>query len=116
MVTIMKTIRKYSLNLEEGPQTINLKEGYKIVRSEYFTHSNSVSFWVELPLKADIPDIKKEFLVKKTNEVIPMSYIYVGTALNKSKSESYHVFEVPTMYIANNKRFDDIHSIDNFAA
>ena len=112
----MKTIRKYSLTLEEKPQAISLKEGYKIVRTEYFTHNNSVSFWVELPLTADIPEIKKEFVVKKTNEVIPMNYIYSGTALNNSKSESYHIFEVPDMTIGSFNSSHHIEILDNHAA
>lgn len=112
----MKTIRKYSLTLEEKPQAISLKEGYKIVRTEYFAHNNSISFWVELPLTADIPETKKEFVVKKTNEVIPMDYIYSGTALNNSKSESYHIFEVSNIITGSLNRSHHIEKLDNHAA
>ncbi|WP_299198364.1 hypothetical protein [uncultured Amphritea sp.] len=93
----MKTIQKHFINVAEKSQVLNLKKGYRVVRSEYNPNNSTVNIWVEIPLMADIPNLKREFIVKRTNEVVPNDYTYVSTTVDKARGQSYHIFEAPAL-------------------
>lgn len=90
----MKTIQKLTLTTQSKPQTLSLVRGYRIVRLEYLVTEKLIYLWVEVPLKADIPSDRKEFVVKKSYETIPSSYEHIHTAIDLLKPEAYHVFEI----------------------
>lgn len=91
----MKTVQKLQLNLDDQPQTLSFKEGHKIVRIEYLVTEKVICLWVEVPLRADIPESKKTFVVKKTNQPVPEDYHHVHTAIDLLKPQAFHIFEVP---------------------
>lgn len=91
----MKTIQKLSLTTQEKPQTLTFKEGYKVVRIEYLVTEKCICLWVETPLQADIPELRKTFIVRKTNQTVPEDYIHVHTAIDLLRPEAFHIFEVP---------------------
>ncbi len=93
----MKTIQKHFINVAEKSQVINLKKGYRVVKSEYNPNNHTVNIWVEVPLMADIPNLKTAFVVKKTNEVVPADYVYVSTTVDSARDLSYHLFEAPAL-------------------
>lgn len=91
----MKTVQKLQLNLDDQPQTLSFKQGHKIVRIEYLVTEKVICLWVEVPLRADIPALKKTFVVKKTNQPVPEDYQHVHTAIDLLKPQAFHIFELP---------------------
>ncbi|WP_253938468.1 DUF7352 domain-containing protein [Hahella sp. HN01] len=92
---MMKAIHKYRL---EGPQTANrimLREGSRIVRSEYLVTEKAVFIWVEEPLAVEIPSQPRLFYVVMSGEPVPENYCHLDTALDPFGPEAYHVFEAP---------------------
>lgn len=91
----MKTIQKLTLTTENSPQTLSFKENYRIVRIEYLVTEKRICLWVEVPLRADIPEIRKTFMVKRTHETVPSEFEHIHTAIDLLKPEAFHIFEVP---------------------
>ncbi|WP_286239035.1 DUF7352 domain-containing protein [Neptuniibacter halophilus] len=94
----MKTIQKLTLTTDKEHQTLSFKAGYRIVRIEYLVTERRICLWVEIPLRADIPETRKTFVVKKTNESVPSDFIHVHTAVDLLKPEAFHIFEVPVTH------------------
>lgn len=90
----MKTVQKLTLSTGKEVQTLSIKEGYRIVRIEYLVTEKRICLWVEIPLRADIPETRKTFVVKKTNEPVPVEYVHVHTAIDLLKPEAFHIFEI----------------------
>jgi hypothetical protein len=65
-----------------------------VVRCEYVVSQRAVYLWVEQPLKVDLPELERQFLVTFSGEPVPSAYEYVDTALDPFGPEAYHVFEV----------------------
>ena len=91
----MKTIQKLTLEIADHCQTLTLKQGYKIVRIEYMVTEKRICMWVETPLRADIPQETKTFMVKRTNEAVPSDYTHIHTAVDLLSPEAFHIFELP---------------------
>ncbi|MBU6955904.1 hypothetical protein [Hahella sp. HN01] len=91
----MKTIHKYRLQSGAAINTLNLRQGYRIVRSEYLLTEKAVFIWVEEPLSVSVPCITAEFVVVLTGDPVPRSYIYRDTALDPFGPEAFHVYEIP---------------------
>lgn len=91
----MKTIHKYRLKGPKKLNTLRLRNGYRVVRSEYLLAEKAVCVWVEEPLNVEIPSRERTFQVALSGEPVPESYVYRDTALDLFGSEAYHVFEVP---------------------
>ncbi|MCX4029649.1 hypothetical protein H0A36_13190 [Endozoicomonas sp. SM1973] len=89
----MKTIHKYPL--QEGINTLTLKQGFRIVRSEYLLIEKAVYLWIEEPLAVATPECSCQFKVVKTGEPIPENYVYLDTALDTLGPEAYHVYQLP---------------------
>ncbi|ABC28547.1 hypothetical protein HCH_01699 [Hahella chejuensis KCTC 2396] len=92
----MKTIHKYRLQSGAVINTLNLRQGYRLVRSEYLLTEKAVFIWVEEPLSVDAPFIATEFVVVLTGKPVPMNYVYRDTALDTFGPEAFHVYEVPS--------------------
>ena len=90
----MKTILKFRLKSGKEPNILKLREGYRVVRCEYVVPQKAVFLWVEQPLKVDLPELERRFLVTFSGEPVPTAYEYVGTALDSFGPEAYHVYEV----------------------
>ena len=91
----MKTVQKYRLDLSGEPKTLNLREGYRVVRCEYLLAEKAVYLWVEVPLNVDIPIEDRQFRVVYSGEPVPDSYEHVDTALDPFGPEAYHVYALP---------------------
>lgn len=90
----MKTILKFRLECGKEPNTLKLRSGYRVVRCEYVVSQKAVYLWVEQPLKVDLPECERRFLVTFSGEPVPSAYQYVDTAVDPFGPEAYHVFEV----------------------
>lgn len=90
----MKTIHKFRLDSGKEPTTLKLRQGYRVVRCEYLMSQKAVFLWVEQPLKVDLPEMERRFLVTFSGDPVPSSYEYLDTALDPFGPEAYHVFEV----------------------
>jgi hypothetical protein len=90
----MKTILKFRLESGKTPNTLRLRSGYRVVRCEYVVPQKAVYLWVEQPLKVDLPELERRFLVTLSGEPVPSAYQYVDTAVDPFGPEAYHVFEV----------------------
>lgn len=91
----MKTIHKFRLEPGKEPTTLTLKEGYRVVRSEYVVPHKAVYLWVEQPLSVSTPTVERQFRVAFSGEPVPDSYEYLDTALDPFGPEAFHVFAVP---------------------
>ncbi|MAL97477.1 MAG: hypothetical protein CL583_03410 [Alteromonadaceae bacterium] len=90
----MKTIHKYRLEAYQGLNNLRLRDGFRIVRTEYLVTEKAVFLWVEEPLRADVASQQYNFRVALSGEPVPEHYCYRGTALDPFGAEAYHVFEV----------------------
>lgn len=90
----MKTIHKFRLDCGKEPNTLKLREGYRVVRCEYVVPQKGVYLWVEQPLNVAIPVVERQFVVVYSGDPVPTSYQYLDTALDPFGPEAYHVFEV----------------------
>ncbi len=90
----MKTIHKFRLENGKELTTLKLRQGYRVVRCEYLVSQKAVFLWVEQPLKVDLPELERRFLVTFSGEPVPSAYQYLDTALDPFGPEAYHVFEV----------------------
>ena len=91
----MKTIHKYRLEEPGKVSNIELREGHRVVRSEYLVVEKAVFIWVEEPLNVDVPSKVHQFRVTMSGEPVADNLIYRDTALDPFGPEAYHVFEVP---------------------
>ncbi|AXS81774.1 MULTISPECIES: hypothetical protein [Marinobacter] len=91
----MKTIHKFRLEPGKEPTTLSLREGYRVVRSEYIVPHKAVYLWVEQPLNVTTPTLERRFRVVYSGEPVPDRFEYVDTALDPFGPEAYHVFAVP---------------------
>ena len=91
----MKTIHKFRLEPSKEPTTLTLKEGYRVVRSEYIVPHKAVYLWVEQPLGVTTPTLTRQFRVAFSGEPVPDSFEHLDTALDPFGPEAYHVFAVP---------------------
>lgn len=90
----MKTIHKFRLECGKEPNTLKLREGYRVVRCEYVVPQKGVYLWVEQPLNVTIPVVERQFVVVYSGDPVPISYQYLDTALDPFGPEAYHLFEV----------------------
>lgn len=90
----MKTIHKFRLESGKEPNTLKLREGYRVVRCEYVVPEKGVFLWVEQPLNVAIPVVERQFVMVSSGDPVPVSYQYLDTALDPFGPEAYHVFEV----------------------
>lgn len=90
----MKTIHKYRLQGAGAINSLKLREGFRLVRSEYLVTEKAVFIWVEEPLSVTLPERTVKLKVVATGEPVPLAYQYHDTALDPFGPEAYHVYEV----------------------
>ncbi|MCR8914310.1 hypothetical protein FDP08_12470 [Marinobacter panjinensis] len=90
----MKTIHKFRLECGKEPNTLKLREGYRVVRCEYVVPQKGVYLWVEQPLNVAIPVVERQFVVVYSGDPVPTSYQHLDTALDPFGPEAYHIFAV----------------------
>ncbi|MFE8072449.1 hypothetical protein QQM79_15430 [Marinobacteraceae bacterium S3BR75-40.1] len=93
----MKTIHKYRLAGPGEVTRVKLREGHRVVRSEYLVVEKAVFIWVEEPLNVDIPTREHAFRVALSGEPVADELEYRDTALDPFGPEAYHVFELPAV-------------------
>jgi len=91
----MKTIHKYRLEQSKEPVSLQLREGYRFVRSEYLVTEKAVFIWVEETLSPKAKLLTRQFKIVFSGEPVPEDYVYLDTALDTFGPEAYHVFELP---------------------
>jgi hypothetical protein len=79
---------------------LSLKEGFRIVHSEYVLVDKSIYLWVEQTLDVDVPDKKLQFKVVKSGEPLPDRLQYVSSVVDNFAPEAYHIFTEPSVSVA----------------
>ena len=90
----MKAIHKYRIGNERNLHTLNLKQGFKIVRSEYIITEKSVFLWIEEPLSVDIETQTVTYKLAMSGDPVSNNCEHVATAIDTFGPEAYHIFEV----------------------
>lgn len=90
----MKTIRQVSLDSHKAVNELILKEGYRIVKTE-FSFNQSIVAWIEEPLRADLPTEHCFLKVVENSQPVPLVYEYVSSAFNPFDSKAVHLYRVP---------------------
>ncbi|MCK0537726.1 DUF7352 domain-containing protein [Alcanivorax quisquiliarum] len=92
----MKTIHKHRLKVGDEPQKIKLSPEGVIRQVAYSPHDQHLYLWAEVPAGSLIENSKTErcFRVFMTGDGIPDHAVFVGTALDSLRPESYHIFEL----------------------
>lgn len=91
----MKVIHKFRLANDVAETTLSLKQGYKIVHSEYVLVDKSIYIWVEQPLDVNVLETDVEFKVVKSGEPLPKHLQHVASVVDSFAPEAYHIFEQP---------------------
>ncbi|EXJ11956.1 MULTISPECIES: DUF7352 domain-containing protein [Nitrincola] len=94
----MKTIRQVSLDSHKPVNELILKEGYRIVKTE-FSLNHSIVAWIEEPLRADLPTEHCFLKVIENGQPVPLVYEYVSSAFSPFESKAAHVFKVPESFV-----------------
>lgn len=91
----MKTIRQVTLDAHKPVNELLLREGYRIVKTEFSLLNQSIVAWIEEPLRADLPLLPCFLKVIENSQPVPMVYEYVSSAFNPFESKAVHLFKVP---------------------
>ncbi|RMF17371.1 MAG: hypothetical protein D6758_06515 [Gammaproteobacteria bacterium] len=91
----MKTVHKFKLNSDGELNRIALREGYRVIKSDFIVSEKAVFIWVEQPLNVTAGEVTGYFRVVRSGQPIPPAYRHVDTALDEFTPEAYHVYEVP---------------------
>lgn len=90
----MKTIRQISLDLNKKHHRIVLAEGFKCVRSEFDLARRQIELWVEVPLRAGVPEVEYLVRIVESGQPVPMHFRYISTAFLPFESRAWHLYEV----------------------
>jgi len=88
----MKTIHKFRLKTGAQANKLRLRQGSRIVRSEYVLAEKAVFVWVEVQLDISVPEEEMLLRVFRTGEAIPNAYEYLTTAIDSFGPEAYHIY------------------------
>ncbi|MDX1451679.1 MAG: hypothetical protein R3183_03905 [Oleiphilaceae bacterium] len=89
----MRVIHKFKLAVDGSPTTLKLKNGYKIVHSEYVLVDKAVCIWVEQSLSVSTPEREVVFEVAKSGDPIHDDLVHVASAVDSLTPEAYHIFK-----------------------
>ncbi|MCH8500184.1 MAG: hypothetical protein LAT63_17060 [Marinobacter sp.] len=90
----MKTVHKYRLDGSGKIDSFKVREGYRIVHSEYVVTEKAVFVWLEVPLDLSVPETDLKLRIFRTGEAIPRAYVHLATAVDAFGPEAYHVYRV----------------------
>ena len=88
----MKVVHKFRLETDDRVNSLMLRRGFKILRSEYVLTEKAVFLWIEVPLDVSAPNTEVHLRVFRTGSPIPKSYDYVTTAIDSFGPEAYHLY------------------------
>ena len=91
----MKVIHKFRLETGAQQVSLSLKQGYKIVHSEYVLVDKSVFIWVEQTLDVEVPSESVILKVINSGEPVPDRLNHVMSVVDSFTPEAYHIFEIP---------------------
>ena len=91
----MKVIHKFRLETDGQQVSLSLKQGYKIVHSEYVLVDKSVFIWVEQTLDVEVPTVNVTLKVINSGDPVPDRLNHVMSVVDSFTPEAYHIFEVP---------------------
>ena len=88
----MKAIHKYRFGNERAQHVLSLKQGFKVVHSEYVITDKAVYLWIEEPLSVDIKTEEVCFKLALSGDPVAESFDYVASAVDVFGPEAYHIF------------------------
>lgn len=91
----MKTIRQVTLDANKPVNELLLREGFRVVKTEYSLTSQSIEVWIEEPLRADLPVVTCFLKVVGNSQPVPLVYEYISSAYNPFEHKAMHVFSIP---------------------
>lgn len=95
----MKVIHKFRLETAVQQVSLNLKQGYKIVHSEYVLVDKSVFIWVEQTLDVEVASESVTLKVVQSGDPVPDRLKHVMSVVDGFTPEAYHIFEIPEAVI-----------------
>ena len=95
----MKVIHKFQLASDGSSTTLSLKQGYRIVHSEYILVEKMICIWVEQSLSVEVPEQQVIFKVYKSGQPLPEHLKHVASAVDNFAPEAYHIFQEPEQEI-----------------
>lgn len=91
----MKVIHKFRLANNCEQAMLSLKQGYRIVHSEYVVVDKSICIWVEQTLDVEVPDKQVKFKVAKSGDPLPDRLHHVASVVDSFTPEAYHIYTEP---------------------
>ena len=88
----MRTVHKFRLEVGANGNRIKLREGFRVLHSEYLVTEKAVFVWVEVPLDITLPEESVQLRVFKTGEAIPVRYEHLATAVDAFGPEAFHIY------------------------
>lgn len=90
----MRTIYKFSIELNKDIQTLEIPADQRYLHVEYLMPRRCIFLWVEVPADITPKGVPRRFRVFSTGDGIPDNGVYVGTCVDQYLPESYHVYEL----------------------
>ena len=87
----MRAVWKYPIALVDGPQTIEMPQGARVVAVE--VQHGAIAMWAVVSLNN--PRVLRSFVVHGTGHPIEHTGRWVGTTLMNGGQLVWHVFELP---------------------
>lgn len=91
----MKTVHKYRLESGNQVNALKLRQGYRLIHSEYLVTEKAVFVWIEVPLDLTLPEQEVKLKVFRTGEPVPRNFQHLTTAVNGFDPEAYHIYSIP---------------------
>lgn len=95
----MKVVHKFRLGNDANETTLKLKQGYKILHSEYVLVDKAICIWVEQTLDVEVPDKEVTFKTVNSGDPLPNHLQHVASVVDSFTPESYHIFKEPELTI-----------------
>ena len=96
----MRTVHKFRLEVGANGNRIKLREGFRVLHSEYLVTEKAVFVWIEVPLDITLPEALVELRVFRTGEAIPVRYAHLSTAVDAFGPEAFHIYLLDTEVVA----------------
>lgn len=96
----MRSVHKFRLEAGKQGNRIKLREGYRLLHSEYLVTEKSVFVWIEVPLDITLPEVHLELRVFHTGEAIPKHYQHLATAIDNFGPEAFHIYALDSRALA----------------
>lgn len=88
----MRTVHKFRLKSGAELNKLKLREGFRLLHSEYLVTEKAVFVWIEVPLDITRPEQEVHFRVFRTGDPVPRNYEHLATAVDAFGPEAFHVY------------------------